>query len=140
MLGIGAIQILQGCDEALPAGETAGLPAVNLKQAMARRSLAALKHAAHSKLQTFATNLLTSGAGEKVMFVCQRSAFSSICLSKALPFLGCPSGCVAVHASVHVCIADFCCRDIFNQMCDDTRMDYDGKMNLFDLGLKRSKV
>uniref|UniRef100_A0A8C4NFG7 WD repeat-containing protein 7 n=1 Tax=Eptatretus burgeri TaxID=7764 RepID=A0A8C4NFG7_EPTBU len=65
VLGIGAIQILQGCDEAIPAGETAGLPAVNLKQAMARRSLAALKHAAHSKLQTFATNLLTSGAGEK---------------------------------------------------------------------------
>uniref|UniRef100_UPI003590172C WD repeat-containing protein 7-like isoform X2 n=1 Tax=Myxine glutinosa TaxID=7769 RepID=UPI003590172C len=65
VLGIGAIQILQGCDEALPAGESAGLPAVNLKQAMARRSLAALKHAAHSKLQTFATNLLASGAGEK---------------------------------------------------------------------------
>ncbi|XP_078738105.1 WD repeat-containing protein 7-like isoform X1 [Lampetra fluviatilis] len=66
VMGISAVQILQGCDEAVPAAlESASHPAVNLKQAMARRSLAALKHAAHHKLHSLATNLLASDVNDK---------------------------------------------------------------------------
>lgn len=66
-MGITAVEILNACDEAVPAAVDAlSHPAVNLKQAMTRRSLAALKNVAHQKLQTLATNLLASEAAEKV--------------------------------------------------------------------------
>ncbi|XP_067839921.1 WD repeat-containing protein 7 isoform X2 [Heptranchias perlo] len=66
VMGITAIEILNACDEAVPAAvDTLSHPAVNLKQAMTRRSLTALKHMAHHKLQTFATNLLASEAADK---------------------------------------------------------------------------
>ncbi|XP_069780050.1 WD repeat-containing protein 7 isoform X2 [Narcine bancroftii] len=66
VMGITAIEILNACDEAVPAiVDTLSHPAVNLKQAMTRRSLTALKHMAHHKLQTLATNLLASEAADK---------------------------------------------------------------------------
>ncbi|XP_072920235.1 WD repeat-containing protein 7 isoform X4 [Hemitrygon akajei] len=66
VMGITAIEILSACDEAVPAAvDTLSHPAVNLKQAMTRRSLTALKHMAHHKLQTLATNLLASEAADK---------------------------------------------------------------------------
>ncbi|NXD73801.1 WDR7 protein, partial [Eolophus roseicapillus] len=66
VMGITAVEILNACDEAVPAAvDTLSHPAVNLKQAMTRRSLAALKNVAHQKLQTLATNLLASEASEK---------------------------------------------------------------------------
>ncbi|XP_072108338.1 WD repeat-containing protein 7 isoform X3 [Mobula birostris] len=66
VMGITAIEILNACDEAVPAAvDTLSHPAVNLKQAMTRRSLTALKHMAHHKLQTLATNLLASEAADK---------------------------------------------------------------------------
>ncbi|XP_010013416.1 PREDICTED: WD repeat-containing protein 7, partial [Nestor notabilis] len=66
VMGITAVEILSACDEAVPAAVDAlSHPAVNLKQAMTRRSLAALKNVAHQKLQTLATNLLASEASEK---------------------------------------------------------------------------
>lgn len=66
-MGITAVEILSACDEAVPAAvDTLSHPAVNLKQAMTRRSLAALKNVAHQKLQTLATNLLASEASDKV--------------------------------------------------------------------------
>ncbi|XP_078408277.1 WD repeat-containing protein 7 isoform X2 [Cetorhinus maximus] len=66
VMGITAVEILNACDEAVPAAvDTLSHPAVNLKQAMARRSLTALKHMAHHKLQTLATNLLASEAADK---------------------------------------------------------------------------
>lgn len=65
------MEILNACDEAVPAAvDSLSHPAVNLKQAMTRRSLAALKNMAHHKLQTLATNLLASEASDKVSFVC----------------------------------------------------------------------
>lgn len=65
-MGITAVEILNACDEALPAAvDSLSHPAVNLKQAMTRRSLAALKNVAHQKLQTLATNLLASEASDK---------------------------------------------------------------------------
>lgn len=70
-MGITAVEILNACDEAVPAAvDSLSHPAVNLKQAMTRRSLAALKNMAHHKLQTLATNLLASEASDKVSFVC----------------------------------------------------------------------
>ncbi|XP_072430052.1 WD repeat-containing protein 7 isoform X4 [Chiloscyllium punctatum] len=66
VMGITAVEILNACDEAVPtAVDTLSHPAVNLKQAMTRRSLTALKHMAHHKLQTLATNLLASEAADK---------------------------------------------------------------------------
>lgn len=66
-MGITAVEILNACDEAVPAAvDSLSHPAVNLKQAMTRRSLAALKNVAHQKLQTLATNLLASEASDKV--------------------------------------------------------------------------
>ncbi|XP_058851377.1 WD repeat-containing protein 7-like isoform X2 [Acipenser ruthenus] len=66
VMGITAVEILNACDEAVPAAvDSLSHPAVNLKQAMTRRSLAALKNVAHHKLQTFATNLLASEASDK---------------------------------------------------------------------------
>uniref|UniRef100_G3UV45 WD repeat-containing protein 7 n=1 Tax=Meleagris gallopavo TaxID=9103 RepID=G3UV45_MELGA len=66
VMGITAVEILNACDEALPAAvDSLSHPAVNLKQAMTRRSLAALKNVAHQKLQTLATNLLASEASDK---------------------------------------------------------------------------
>ncbi|XP_029821558.1 LOW QUALITY PROTEIN: WD repeat-containing protein 7 [Manacus vitellinus] len=66
VMGITAVEILNACDEAVPAAMDAlSHPAVNLKQAMTRRSLAALKNVAHQKLQTLATNLLASEASDK---------------------------------------------------------------------------
>ncbi|XP_069736490.1 WD repeat-containing protein 7 isoform X2 [Phaenicophaeus curvirostris] len=66
VMGVTAVEILSACDEAVPAAvDTLSHPAVNLKQAMTRRSLAALKNVAHQKLQTLATNLLASEAADK---------------------------------------------------------------------------
>ncbi|XP_036890701.1 WD repeat-containing protein 7 isoform X3 [Sturnira hondurensis] len=66
VMGITAVEILSACDEAVPAAvDSLSHPAVNLKQAMTRRSLAALKNIAHHKLQTLATNLLASEASDK---------------------------------------------------------------------------
>ncbi|KAG8456783.1 hypothetical protein GDO86_002532 [Hymenochirus boettgeri] len=66
VMGITAVEILNACDEAVPAAvDSLSHPAVNLKQAMTRRSLAALKTVAHHKLQTLATNLLASEASDK---------------------------------------------------------------------------
>ncbi|XP_028336616.1 WD repeat-containing protein 7 isoform X7 [Physeter macrocephalus] len=66
VMGITAVEILNACDEATPAAvDSLSHPAVNLKQAMTRRSLAALKNMAHHKLQTLATNLLASEASDK---------------------------------------------------------------------------
>ncbi|KAM6329109.1 WD repeat-containing protein 7 isoform 6-T10 [Alca torda] len=66
VMGITAVEILNACDETVPAAVDAlSHPAVNLKQAMTRRSLAALKNVAHQKLQTLATNLLASEASDK---------------------------------------------------------------------------
>ncbi|NWJ03483.1 WDR7 protein, partial [Crypturellus undulatus] len=66
VMGITAVEILSACDEAVPAAVDAlSHAAVNLKQAMTRRSLAALKNVAHQKLQTLATNLLASEASDK---------------------------------------------------------------------------
>ncbi|KFP07872.1 WD repeat-containing protein 7 [Calypte anna] len=66
VMGITAVEILNACDEAVPAAvEALSHPAINLKQAMTRRSLAALKNVAHQKLQTLATNLLASEASDK---------------------------------------------------------------------------
>ncbi|XP_067172509.1 WD repeat-containing protein 7 isoform X3 [Apteryx mantelli] len=66
VMGITAVEILNACDEVVPAAvDSLSHPAVNLKQAMTRRSLAALKNVAHQKLQTLATNLLASEASDK---------------------------------------------------------------------------
>ncbi|XP_058720836.1 WD repeat-containing protein 7 isoform X2 [Poecile atricapillus] len=66
VMGITAVEILSACDEAVPAAlDALSHPAVNLKQAMTRRSLAALKNVAQQKLQTLATNLLASEASDK---------------------------------------------------------------------------
>ncbi|XP_055993934.1 WD repeat-containing protein 7 [Sorex fumeus] len=66
VMGITAVEILNACDEAVPAAvDSLSHPAVNLKQAMTRRSLAALKNIAHHKLQTLATNLLASDSADK---------------------------------------------------------------------------
>lgn len=71
VMGITAVEILNACDEAVPAAvDSLSHPAVNLKQAVTRRSLAALKNMAHHKLQTLATNLLASEASDKVSFGC----------------------------------------------------------------------
>nr|XP_034957777.1 WD repeat-containing protein 7-like isoform X2 [Zootoca vivipara] len=71
VMGITAVEILNACDEAVPAAvDSLSHPAVNLKQAMTRRSLAALKNMAHQKLQTLATNLLASDSADKVSFGC----------------------------------------------------------------------
>lgn len=76
VMGITAVEILNACDEAVPAAvDSLSHPAVNLKQAMTRRSLAALKNMAHHKLQTLATNLLASEASDKV-----RSAHRPVCV------------------------------------------------------------
>ncbi|XP_069483130.1 WD repeat-containing protein 7 isoform X1 [Ambystoma mexicanum] len=66
VMGITAVEILNACDEAVPAAvDSLSHPAVNLKQAVTRRSLAALKNMAHHKLQTLATNLLASESSDK---------------------------------------------------------------------------
>uniref|UniRef100_A0A5F9DR95 WD repeat domain 7 n=1 Tax=Oryctolagus cuniculus TaxID=9986 RepID=A0A5F9DR95_RABIT len=66
VMGITAVEILSACDEVVPAAvDSLSHPAINLKQAMTRRSLAALKNMAHHKLQTLATNLLASEASDK---------------------------------------------------------------------------
>lgn len=70
VMGITAVEILNACDEAAPAAvDSLSHPVINLKQAMTRRSLAALKNMAHHKLQTLATNLLASEASDKVSFI-----------------------------------------------------------------------
>ncbi|XP_057216303.1 WD repeat-containing protein 7 isoform X2 [Triplophysa rosa] len=66
VMGITAVEILNACDEAVPAAlDSLNHPAVNLKQAMTRRSLAALKNMAQHKLQTLATNLLAADNADK---------------------------------------------------------------------------
>lgn len=66
-MGITAVEILNACDELAPATvDTLSHSAVNLKQAMTRRSLAALKNMAQHKLQTLATNLLAADNADKV--------------------------------------------------------------------------
>ncbi|XP_041914842.1 WD repeat-containing protein 7 isoform X3 [Alosa sapidissima] len=66
VMGITAVEILNACDELAPAAVDAlNHPAVNLKQAMTRRSLAALKNMAQHKLQTLATNLLAADNADK---------------------------------------------------------------------------
>ncbi|XP_076019795.1 WD repeat-containing protein 7 [Genypterus blacodes] len=66
VMGITAIEILNACDEVTPATvDTLSHAAVNLKQAMTRRSLAALKNMAQHKLQTLATNLLAADNADK---------------------------------------------------------------------------
>uniref|UniRef100_A0A673YI92 WD repeat domain 7 n=1 Tax=Salmo trutta TaxID=8032 RepID=A0A673YI92_SALTR len=66
VMGITAVEILNACDEVVPAAVDAlSHPAVNLKQAMTRRSLAALKNMATHKLQTLATNLLAADTADK---------------------------------------------------------------------------
>lgn len=66
-MGITAVEILNACDELAPATVDAlSHSAVNLKQAMTRRSLAALKNMAQHKLQTLATNLLAADTADKV--------------------------------------------------------------------------
>ncbi|XP_063066632.1 WD repeat-containing protein 7 [Engraulis encrasicolus] len=66
VMGITAVEILNACDELAPATVDAlNHPAVNLKQAMTRRSLAALKNMAQHKLQTLATNLLAADNADK---------------------------------------------------------------------------
>lgn len=66
-MGITAVEILNACDELAPATVDAlSHSAVNLKQAMTRRSLAALKNMAQHKLQTLATNLLAADNADKV--------------------------------------------------------------------------
>ncbi|KAF5880133.1 WD repeat-containing protein 7 isoform X1, partial [Clarias magur] len=66
VMGITAVEILNACDEAVPASvEGLNHAAVNLKQAMTRRSLAALKNMAQHKLHTLATNLLAADNADK---------------------------------------------------------------------------
>uniref|UniRef100_A0A3Q3E3F1 WD repeat domain 7 n=1 Tax=Labrus bergylta TaxID=56723 RepID=A0A3Q3E3F1_9LABR len=66
VMGITAVEILNACDELAPATVDAlSHSAVNLKQAMTRRSLAALKNMAQHKLQTLATNLLAAENADK---------------------------------------------------------------------------
>ncbi|TSK72168.1 WD repeat-containing protein 7 [Bagarius yarrelli] len=65
-MGITAVEILNACDEAVPASvDGLNHAAVNLKQAMTRRSLAALKNMAQHKLHTLATNLLAADNADK---------------------------------------------------------------------------
>ncbi|XP_029921595.1 WD repeat-containing protein 7 [Myripristis murdjan] len=67
VMGITAVEILNACDELAPATVDAlSHSAVNLKQAMTRRSLAALKNMAQHKLQTLATNLLAADNADKL--------------------------------------------------------------------------
>ena len=76
-MGITAVEILNACDELAPATVDAmSHSAVNLKQAMTRRSLAALKNMAQHKLQTLATNLLAADNADKVQINCTRSLYS----------------------------------------------------------------
>ncbi|KAK2827701.1 hypothetical protein Q7C36_018627 [Tachysurus vachellii] len=66
VMGITAVEILNACDEAVPASiDSLNHSAVNLKQAMTRRSLAALKNMAQHKLHTLATNLLAADNADK---------------------------------------------------------------------------
>lgn len=66
VMGITAVEILNACDEAVPASvDGLNHSAVNLKQAMTRRSLAALKNMAQHKLHTLATNLLAADNSDK---------------------------------------------------------------------------
>ncbi|XP_060791364.1 WD repeat-containing protein 7 isoform X2 [Neoarius graeffei] len=66
VMGITAVEILNACDEAVPASvDGLNHAAVNLKQAMTRRSLAALKNMAQHKLHTLATNLLAADNADK---------------------------------------------------------------------------
>lgn len=66
VMGITAVEILNACDEAVPASvDGLNHSAVNLKQAMTRRSLAALKNMAQHKLHTLATNLLAADNADK---------------------------------------------------------------------------
>lgn len=75
-MGITAIEILNACDELAPATVDAlSHSAVNLKQAMTRRSLAALKNMAQHKLQTLATNLLAADNADKVQTLGTRCPF-----------------------------------------------------------------
>lgn len=75
-MGITAVEILNACDELAPATVDAmSHSAVNLKQAMTRRSLAALKNMAQHKLQTLATNLLAADNADKVQINCTQSLY-----------------------------------------------------------------
>lgn len=75
-MGITAVEILNACDELAPATVDAlSHSAVNLKQAMTRRSLAALKNMAQHKLQTLATNLLAADNADKVQTLRTRCPF-----------------------------------------------------------------
>ncbi|CAL9683307.1 unnamed protein product [Knipowitschia caucasica] len=66
VMGLTAVEILSACDDLAPAAVDAlSHSAVNLKQAMTRRSLAALKNMAQHKLQTLATNLLAADNADK---------------------------------------------------------------------------
>ncbi|XP_029025680.1 WD repeat-containing protein 7 isoform X5 [Betta splendens] len=68
VMGITAVEILNACDELAPAAvDSLSHSAVNLKQAMTRRSLAALKNMAQHKLQTLATNLLAADNADKTL-------------------------------------------------------------------------
>uniref|UniRef100_A0A673YGS9 Uncharacterized protein n=1 Tax=Salmo trutta TaxID=8032 RepID=A0A673YGS9_SALTR len=65
VMGITPVEILNACEEVVPAAvDSLNRPAVNLKQAMTRRSLATLKNMATLKLQTLATNLLAADTGK----------------------------------------------------------------------------
>lgn len=76
VMGITAVEILNACDELAPATVDAmSHSAVNLKQAMTRRSLAALKNMAQHKLQTLATNLLAADNADKVQINCTQSLY-----------------------------------------------------------------
>ncbi|TRY54274.1 hypothetical protein DNTS_010122 [Danionella cerebrum] len=67
VMGITAVEILNACDEFAPVAlDSLGQPAVNLKQAVTRRSLAALKNMAQHKLHTLATNLLAADNADKL--------------------------------------------------------------------------
>lgn len=88
-MGITAVEILNACDELAPATVDAlSHSAVNLKQAMTRRSLAALKNMAQHKLQTLATNLLAADNADKVC-VNKRWILSAL---ERLVFFACYSG------------------------------------------------
>lgn len=87
-MGITAVEILNACDELAPAAvDTLSHSAVNLKQAMTRRSLAALKNMAQHKLQTLATNLLAADNAEKVQTLSKRHPFSFFCLFQIFHYL-----------------------------------------------------
>ena len=87
-MGITAVEILNACDELAPATVDAlSHSAVNLKQAMTRRSLAALKNMAQHKLQTLATNLLAADNADKVHTNRHSASEGNLCLVNDYSFL-----------------------------------------------------